>query len=395
MSYMNVSSWISQHAEDTVSRAPSQLQALTQHSSRVFEHEGLGYALIALQKLIPEQAAIEQLPSSSPDGLDDLVFTLTGSGKGRLLLVGNADTLAPAEFVHHPFHQQGNDIYGSGVHQKSGLVIAAAVMRALVQMPTLYERVQLLVVCDHYNRTVSLRHYDSDIGKADVCLGFSGGEEYDGQEGVIVRRQGAWTMSINAYGRGEFSPLAVKQGGSALEALSTLVKRLTTDIKQEDEAVTVVPTRLQAGTVIDRTPESGQLECDVHAYSEQTARNMLAMVPEDLAGVRLDTQLHKRFPGLDSRQSSLPLLRDSVALLDRPLHGFTDSRPSDVSWFAQNIPLSLDGLGALGGVANFTNEDGSKEPVEHVQGNSFYHRTAIAFSIVYSALYQAQRRDYA
>ena len=104
---------------------------------------------------------------------------------------------------------------------------------------------------------------------------------------------------------------------------------------------------------------------------------MLATVPAELAGVRLDAQLVRAWPGMDARAATRALLPAAAALLGRPIVGSERGGASDASHFASRIPLTIDGLGPRGG--------GAHHPDEWVGVASLRNRAEVALAVLGSA----------
>src|SRR4029450_10602285 len=97
-----MSPWIEQAAGEIGRRAPRELEALVAVSSPSGDIHGanertdVGAAVLApavAPPLLPAAASVEHVPCSSPDHADDLVARLTGTGSGRVLLLGHVDTV--------------------------------------------------------------------------------------------------------------------------------------------------------------------------------------------------------------------------------------------------------------------------------------------------------------
>ena len=93
---------------------------------------GTGYAdglvqvgAIAVEELRKLGTTIEIVPAKPAVG-DNIVATLTGTGKGRILLMAHMDTVfAPGTAAKRPFRIEGERAYGPGVSDDKGGIVAA------------------------------------------------------------------------------------------------------------------------------------------------------------------------------------------------------------------------------------------------------------------------------
>ena len=74
-------------------RAPRELEALVAVSSPSGDVHGANECASVCAALVPDEAAIERVPCSSPGHAEDLVARLQGTGSGRVLLLGHVDTV--------------------------------------------------------------------------------------------------------------------------------------------------------------------------------------------------------------------------------------------------------------------------------------------------------------
>jgi glutamate carboxypeptidase len=127
-------------------------------------------------------------------------------------------------------------------------------------------------------------------------------------------------------------------------------------------------------------PGSGELVCDLRADSLDAFDAVLEAVPEMLGGARLEAQLVRQWPGMDARTTTGSLLEAAGAGLGRAIIGAGRGGASDASHFAPSIPLTVDGLGPLGG--------GAHAPHEFVLASGLRPRAEVALALVDAVLAQ-------
>ena len=125
---------------------------------------------------------------------------------------------------------------------------------------------------------------------------------------------------------------------------------------QGDAHLTAVPTVVNCGEAFNVVPAAGELLCDLRADALETFDAVLADLPERVDGVRLESTFLRRWPGMDSREPTAPLLAAASERLGRPIIGAQRGGASDASYMAPQIPVTIDGLGPCGGGAHTPTE---------------------------------------
>lgn len=372
-------SWIAVAAEEIAARAPRELERLVAISSPSGDVEGAEAALQYALTLVPEGARVERAPCSTAGHADDLIVTLRGSGTRRVVLLGHVDTVHAHE-DHHPLRRDGANLSGSGsVDMKGGDVLALGVLRALARRAHTFAEIALLLVCDEEWRAGDFAHTPRFAGY-DACLCFEGGElTQDGDEAVVVRRKAAGTLQVKAHGRSAHSGAAPEKGANALLALASAAQSIAAlHDPTGPQHLTAVPTVVRSGDAFNVVPAAGELLCDLRADDVVTFDSVLAGLPQAVDGVRLEASFLRRWPGMDSRAATAPLLRQATQLLGRPIHGTDRGGASDASYLATAIDIVVDGLGPRGG--------GAHTPGEYIVERSLRERAEVALALAAAVL---------
>jgi glutamate carboxypeptidase len=340
---------------------------------------GAEEAIAVSVALLPAAAEVERIECSSEAHAPDLLARLRGSGSRRLLLLGHLDTVV-SHAGHRPLERDGERLVGSGtVDMKGGIVLALGVMRALASAPESFAEVALLAVTDEEWRTGPLAHGPRFEG-FDCCLCFEGGElTADGEDALVVRRKAAGTLRIRARGLAAHSGAAPERGRNALLALGDAARAVAARSDPDGpQRLTAVPTVVRSGEAFNVVPDAGELTCDLRADTLAAFEAVLDAVPAELDGVTLDAELVRRWPGMDTREVAQPLLDRAATLLGRPIAGSERGGASDASHVAAHVPLTVDGLGPLGGRAH--------NPDEFVLADSLHSRAEVALALTAAAL---------
>jgi glutamate carboxypeptidase len=377
--YAGVNAWIEEHAAAIAARAERELEALVAISTPSGDVHGAEEAIALVAALAPNEATIERVECSSPGHAADLIVRLTGTGTKRVLLVGHLDTVIAHE-EHRPLTRDGDKLVGSGViDMKGGDVLALGVLRALVARRDEIAEAALLLVCDEEWRVGPFVHVPRFAG-FDACLCFEGGQlAEDGLEAVVVKRKAAGTLTVVAHGRSSHSGSAPDKGVNALLALASAAQAIAAQHDPHGpHRLTAVPTVLHAGDAFNVVPGSGELVSDLRADTLAAFQEVLAAVPAELGGARLEARLVREWPGMDARDTTAALLAAAGEAIERPIIGAGRGGASDASHFAATIPLTVDGLGPRGG--------GAHAPHEYLAATSIRPRAEVALAVADAAL---------
>ena len=374
-----MSDWIATTAARIARHAERELDALVSVSSPSGDVHGAEEAVRVAAAFLPDEAELERVPCSSEGYAPDLLATITGTGTKKLLLIGHLDTVVAHE-AHKPPERMGDRMVGSGtVDMKGGDVIAIGIMRALVDLSQSYERVALLLVNDEEWRVGEL-HHASKFSDWDACFCFEAGQtNADGDDEVVVKRKAAGTLRVSAAGQAAHSGSAPDKGRNALLALGAAAQAVAACHDPDGpERLTAVPTILRSGDAFNVVPDSGELFADVRADRLAAFDPVMAAVPDSVGGADLDVELVRKWPGMDAREATAPLLAAAAERLGRPITAGQRGGASDASHVSQYVPLTIDGLGPRGG--------GAHTPQEFVSLPSLLPRCEVALALVAALL---------
>jgi glutamate carboxypeptidase len=370
---------IAQGAARIAAKAERDLEALVAVSSPSGDFHGAEEALAICAALLPGEAEIERVPCSTSGSAPDLIARLSGTGHGRVLLLGHIDTVIGHD-SHVPLRRDGDRLYGPGTaDMKGGDVLALGLARELSAQPEAFAELAVLLVTDEEWRTQPFAHVERFAG-FDACLCFEAGERTpDGAEGVVVRRKAAGTLKVTATGQASHSGSAPDHGRNALLALSRVsIMVAERHDPQGKDRLSVVPTVLRAGNAFNVVPAAGELIFDLRADALEAFAPVLDATPSDLDGVAVTATMERLWPGMDSRESTASLLDGASARLGRRITGVARGGASDASHFAPAIPLTVDGLGPRGG--------GAHTPQEFVLRDSLAQRAEVALAVAMECL---------
>ncbi len=370
---------IAADAAEIAAHAERELEALVAVSTPSGDADGAEEAVALCAALLPPAARIERVPCSTPGNPPDLVARLSGTGAGKLLLLGHLDTVV-AHHAHRPLSREGDRLYGPGtVDMKGGVVLALGLARALNARPEAFAELSVLLVTDEEWRSTQFAHVARFAGY-DACLCFEAGERTStGDEAVVLRRKAAGTLRVSATGRAAHSGSAPDQGRNALLALAELALALARHHDPSGpDRMSVVPTVVRSGDALNVVPAEGELLLDLRAEGLEAFDSVLAAIPAEVEGVRLEGAMQRRWPGMDARAATSELLSGAATRLGRPIAAASRGGASDASHFAAGIDWTVDGLGPRGGNAH--------NPGEFVLTASLQERAQVALALAHEVL---------
>ena len=371
--------WVASHAERMARRAEREMEALVAVSSPSGDVHGAEEAVAVCAALLPPEAEVERIPCSTAGYADDLLAHVRGSGGRRVLLLGHLDTVVAHE-SHRPMERSGGRLTGSGtVDMKGGVALALALFEVLAERPDAYAEIALLLVNDEEWRVGGLHHTDRFEG-FDACLCFEAGQHGpNGEEGLIVRRKAASTLKVVAHGLSSHSGSAPDRGRNALLALAAAAQAVAAQHDPHgDDRLSAVPTILTSGEAFNVVPSGGELYCDMRADTATAFDRVLTAVPEEVGGARLEAEIVRLWPGMDSRESTRELLAATERCLGRPVVPVERGGASDASHVSATVPLTLDGFGPRGGKAH--------NPEEFVNAESIRERAEVCLALMAALL---------
>ena len=369
--------WRARWATAIAARALPEIDQLVAVSSPSGDAAAAEEMVGLVASMLPDAAEIERIPCSSPAHAPDTVARVRGTGGIRLLLVGHLDTVISHE-SHRPTARDGERLFGSGtIDMKGGVALSVGILRALCEVPESFDEVALLLVNDEEFRTEPFAH-GQRFEDFDACLCFEGGERTEqGDEAVVVKRKAAAAIRIDARGRAAHAGANPDAGRSALLALSDLAISLS---RHHDPggpgALSVVPTMMRSGEGINVVPGTGELHVDMRADDDASFEPVIEAIPAEIDGVALTARRLRLWPGMDMSEAAAEPLERASALLGRPIVGASRGGASDASNMAPHLPLAIDGLGPLGGLAH--------SPEEHLLVDSLRERAEVALALVAS-----------
>lgn len=288
---------------------------------------------------------------------DNLVATLNGTGKGRILMIGHFDTVFEAgAAAKWPYRTDGARAYGPGVgDEKGGVIEAIYALKILKQLGfTDYAQITLLIESSEERGSPGTRGLiDRLLKDADVELNLEPGDPPDL---VTVWRKGSATYFIDVKGRPAHAGVAPQDGRNAATELLHQLQGADEFPKSGDQ-LTVNLTILNAGSRVNIIPEDasaglnarGRTKAQLQSVEDKLNENAkTTMVPDTKVTIR---EL-AAFPPLSDNPDTAALAERAKAIyagigMTLGTGGNGGASESALAYEA-GVP-AIDGLGPVGG----------------------------------------------
>ena len=291
---------------------------------------------------------------------DNIVATLTGKGKGRILLIAHMDTVfGKGEVAKRMPHWEGDHYIGPGAgDDKSGGVTAICALKALRAIGfNDFARVDLLLNSSEETGSLGSRDLIRHMAAAsDLAINLERGVPSDK---ALVARKGSAVLTMEFQGRAAHSGLEPEKGrNAALEAarVALAVDRLG----DPDKKTTVEVDILAGGDKTNVIPDHAFIKADVRALTTaefdrvERAAAELAAAP-GIDGVTIKSSLQRFFPPWPHVQTTDALLARANRLyaeLGRTLTPIEVGSSADAAFAAETGVPVIDGFGMEGGGAH-------------------------------------------
>jgi glutamate carboxypeptidase len=206
---------------------------------------------------------VEAVPAEAPGLPENLVATVQGRGRGRILMIAHMDTVfGPGTVKARPYRTDAARAYGPGVADEKGGVVEGFYAISLLRERgfTDFGRITFLIETSEERGSPGTRALIARLlTDADVELNLEPGETPDG---VTVWRKGSTTFHIAVKGRAAHAGVAPEQGRNAsLE----LIHQLQADdvFPKSGPGLTANLTLMSAGTRENIIPDQAKASINV------------------------------------------------------------------------------------------------------------------------------------
>ena len=191
------------------------------------EHGVNGVGALVTEELKKLETRVEISPAKPAAG-DNIVATLTGSGKVKILLIAHMDTVfAPGTVDARPFRVTNGRAYGPGVNDdKGGIVTGIYALKILRDLNFKnYGQITLLLNTNEETGSVGARALIEKLAKEhDVTLNLEPGRPADG---LVIWRKGSARAMVEVKGKTAHAGVAPDSGRNAAMELAYQILQLS------------------------------------------------------------------------------------------------------------------------------------------------------------------------
>lgn len=315
-----------------------------------------------------------ELVSAAPAIGNNIVATLTGKGKAKILLMTHMDTVfADGSAKARPFRVEGDRAYGPGVvDDKGGMVLALHAIKLLQQMK-FDDFAQITLFVNSNEETFSKGSYkliETLAKQHDVTLSLEGGRPSDG---MVVWRKGSGTLHIDVKGKASHAGNNPGAGrNAAMEAAHQVLQMA--NLGDAGKQTTVNFTVFHSGDRDNVIPDAAAVRGDMRAATsdefDRVEKDMARLAEKKLiAGTEVKTSVERGMAPMPLNPRTQVLAARAQAIyaeLGKTLALEGSGGAGDANYTAAVGASTLDGFGPVGG--NFHGED------EYVELNSIAPR---------------------
>ncbi len=301
---------------------------------------------------------VERLPMEKAG--DVWVFTLNPeSPAAPICLSGHTDTVHPiGAFGTPPCHREGDRLYGPGVMDcKGGVVAALLAMEALARVGYTARPVMLLLQCDEEmgsrpSGKASIQYICERAKGARAFFNLEGGNGW----GAVLRRKGINTFIFRIAGKAGHASRCATEGASAI--LEAAHKIIACEQFKDPEGITCSCGVISGGTVSNAIPDECTFKADVRYFTMEQRGAAIARMEEIAAtvhvpGTTCTVSYGRGRAPMEYTQRNADLLDDINRIYEQnglsPLEGISEKGGSDAADVTiAGIPC-LDNLGVCGG----------------------------------------------
>jgi glutamate carboxypeptidase len=300
-----------------------------------------------VERVAPEEAGLA----------DNVVARLSGTGKGRILMIGHLDTVfGPGTVAKRPFRMDAEKAYGPGVDDEKGGVVEGVTALQILHDQGFkdFKQIVLLIESSEERGSPGTRKLIAKLLQdADVELNLEPG---DAPDAVTVWRKGSTTFHIAVKGRAAHAGVDPQGGRNA--ALELIHQVQADDVfPKSGDGLTANLTVMHAGTRNNIIPEDAEAQINVRVRERGQVDQVQSTLEKNAATTAIpDTKVtisrEGAFPPLPSNPATEALAvraQGFYASLGMELGTGGNGGASESALAADAGVPALDGLGPVGG----------------------------------------------
>jgi len=318
---------------------------------------GRKIAALLIPQLKALGANVKTVSAEAPDLPENIVATVTGSGRCRILMIGHMDTVfGPGTAAARPYSVEGDRAHGPGVaDEKGGVVEGLYTLKLLHDLGfNNFARITFLIETSEERGSPGTKNLIRKLlADSDVELNLEPGDPPDV---ITVWRKGSATFHVDVKGKAAHAGVNPQDGrNAAVELMHQLLKLET--LPHSGPGVTVNTTVIRAGERANIIPDAASAQVNVRVRKasdfdriqnilERNARQVT--VPNTTVSVSREPA----FPPLADNPATMALAGRAQAIyasVGKKLETGGNGGASESALAAEAGVAALDGLGPVGG----------------------------------------------
>jgi len=302
-------------------------------------------------------AAVETVPAEAPGLPENIVATVKGSGKARILMIGHIDTVfGPGTAAARPYTIEVDQAHGPGVaDEKGGVVEGFYALKLLhdLKFKNFARITYLLETSEERGSPGTKKLIQKLLADSDIELNLEPGDPPDT---ITAWRKGSATFHIDVKGKAAHAGVNPQDGRNALVELVHQLVKLET-LPKSGSGLTVNATVIRAGERANIIPDSASAQVNVRVRKaadfdriqkilEQNARHVT------VTGTTVSVSREPAFPPLPDNPATAALAARAQAIyknLGKKLGTGGNGGASESALAAEAGVPALDGVGPVGG----------------------------------------------
>jgi glutamate carboxypeptidase len=342
----------------------SLLQKLVSVDSGTGSEKGLDQVGAMVAEEMKKRGMQVELVSSAPAAGHNLVGTLKGKGKAKILLLAHMDTVfADGSAAARPFRIEGDRAYGPGVMDDKGGIVMALEAISLLQGMQFDDFAQLTLMINTNEETFSKGSFPliEKLAKAhDVTLSMEPGRAADG---LVIWRKGSGDLRIDVKGKSSHAGVAPEAGrNAAMEAAHQMLQMA--NLGDASKGTTVNFTVFQSGDRSNVIPDTAVVKGDMRvrdaAEFTRVEQAMAQLSRKQLiAGTQVTTSVTRGMAPMSDNPATQALAARAQAIygeLGMKLTMEGSGGAGDANYTSGVAAPTLDGFGIVGGNIHTENE---------------------------------------
>jgi glutamate carboxypeptidase len=300
---------------------------------------------------------VQTVPAEAPGLPDNIVATLRGSGKGRVLMIGHIDTVfGPGTAAARPYTVQGDTARGPGVADEKGGVVEGLYALKLLHDSGFsnFARITFLMETSEERGSPGTKQLIGQlVQEADVELNLEPGDPPDM---LTVWRKGSATFHIDVKGKAAHAGVNPQDGRNAAVELVHQLLALE-PLPHSGNGITVNVTVIRAGERNNVIPDSASALVNLRVRKPEQFHDIQEILERNathitVKGTSVTVSREPAFPPLPSNPATDALAKRAQAIyagIGRTLQTGGNGGASESALAAAAGVPTLDGLGPVGG----------------------------------------------